>query len=90
MKKLSVTKALKDILLELGITYKTTFSDYLPNNRVSVKFSGAYFSDEQKQLVREKMEEKGFEFQFIKESKVPDWSVGSYWDGTRFCFTKLN
>jgi hypothetical protein len=89
MKKPSVTSELKKIVGELGIQYKTTFSDYLPKDRVSVKFSGAYFTDEQKEIVKSKMEEKGFVFQFVKESIVPEWSAGSLWDGTRFCFTKI-
>jgi hypothetical protein len=86
MKKLSVTTELKKIVEELGVQYETTFSDNLSNNRVSVKFSGAYFTDEQKEIVRSKMEEKGFVFQFTKGDTASGWSP---WEGTRFCFTKI-
>lgn len=84
MKKGTVTGEIKRILNDLGVKFSSTFSDSYGENRVGVKFCKVYLDEKQKQIVKEKMEEKGFTFHFIKEN------VNGYFcfNGTRFCFTK--
>ena len=84
MEKGTVTGEVKRILKDLGVHYGTVFSDKYGEDRVGAKFCQVYLTDEQRQVVKEKMEEKGFTFHFIREN------VNSYsWrNGTRFCFTK--
>ena len=84
MKQGTVTGELKSILKDLGVNYGSVFSDKYKENKVGAKFCEVYLTNEQKQIVKEKMEEKGFTFHFIKEH------IDSYtcWGGTRFCFSK--
>jgi hypothetical protein len=84
MKKGTVTGEVKRILKDLGVHYGFVFSDRYGENRVGAKFCQVYLTDEQKQVVKEKMEQQGFTFHFIKEN-VNSWT---FWNGTRFCFTK--
>ena len=86
MKKGTVTGEVKRILKDLGIHYKRTFSDKYGESKVGVKFCRVYLTEEQKQIVKEGMEKQGFTFHFIRENK----NSHSFWNGTRFCFSKNN
>jgi hypothetical protein len=86
MKKGTVTGEVKRILKDLGIHYGITFSDKYGETKVGAKFCQVYLTDEQKQIVKERMEEQGFTFHFIRENQ----NSYSFWNGTRFCFTKNN
>ena len=85
MKKGTVTGEVKSILNELGIKYHLVFSDKYGENRVGVKVCEVYLTENQKQVVRTKMEQKGFIYQFIKENRQSGWNL---FRGTRFCFIK--
>jgi len=84
MKRGTVTGEIKSILGELGIkiNYWKVFSDTYPKGRVGVKFSEVYLDPTQKDIVKTKMEERGFKYSFIKENLNSD----SEYEGTRFCF----
>jgi hypothetical protein len=91
MRKGTVTGEIKSILKELNVEYNGCYSDTYRfveggrwnNRRVGVKFIGVFLTPEQTELVKIKMENKGFKFDFIRENKGK-----SYYNtnGTRFCF----
>jgi hypothetical protein len=84
MQKGTVTGEVKGILKDLGIKYRFAFSDRYGENKVGAKLVGAYLTDEQKQIVRERMEAQNFTFHFIRENNNSRRGCA----GTRFCFTK--
>jgi hypothetical protein len=88
MRKGTITGEIKSILNELNVKYNGCYSDSyfnkLSNNkRVGVKFIGVFLTPEQTELVKIKMENKGFIFDFIKENR--NRSLYNT-NGTRFCF----
>jgi len=83
MIKGTVTGELKSIFGELGIKYGGCFSDLYGPNRVGVKFMNVFPTPEQTQIIKTKMEAKGFIYDFIKENKFSNWGRSH---GTRFCF----
>lgn len=82
MKKGTVTGEVKSILKELGVKFDFAYSDNYPNNRVGAKLVGVYLTEDQKQIVKDKMKERGFECSFIRENSGGYYSTS----GTRFCF----
>jgi len=91
MRKGTVTGELKSIFEELNIKYTGCYSDTynLKNGedvnlkRVGVKFMGVYPTQEQINIIKDKMSKKGFTYDFIKENR----SKSLYnTNGTRFCF----
>ena len=105
MKTMSITKELKKTIDEMDLPiifkerkYRWTFTDYYktkdPNKKqTSIKFVGLYLSEENKNIVKLKMEKKGFKFEFFKESYPPphpyfqDSDYGNW--GTRICFSNV-
>jgi hypothetical protein len=87
MKKVTVTGEIRSILQGLKIKYTDVFSDKYGVNRVGVKFCKVVLTENEKQIVREEMEGRGFTFHFIREN---NGEIGrlNYFKGTRFCFTK--
>ena len=91
MRKGTVTGELKSIFEELNIKYTGCYSDTynLKNGddvnlkRVGVKFMGVYLTQEQINIIKDKMGKKGFTYDFIKENKFSNWGHSH---GTRFCF----
>ena len=91
MRKGKITGEIKSILNELNVEYNGCYSDtYIfteggsyNDRRVGVKFIGVFLTPEQTNIVKTKMEEKGFKYDFIRENKGK-----SYYNtnGTRFCF----
>ena len=80
----TVTGDLKSVLTELKIPYNNgVYSDPYSKGRVGVKVCSIRLSDDLKEVVRSKMESKGYTFHFIRENK----GVGGF-PGTRFCFSK--
>lgn len=91
MRKNTVTGELKSIFNELGIKYGGCYSDtYTLKNgsdvnlkRVGVKFINVYPTQEQINIIKDKMSEKRFIYNFIRENS----STSLYnTNGTRFCF----
>jgi hypothetical protein len=82
MKKGTVTGEVKSIVKELGLDWKFAYSDNRVRNSVGVKLVGTYLTDEQKQIVKQKMIERGFSFRYIRENNY-SWR---FYAGTRFCF----
>ncbi len=91
MRKGTITGEIKSILNELNVKYTGCYSDtYIftegglhSDRRVGVKFIGVFLTPEQTNIVKTKMEEKGFKYDFIRENK----SKSLYnTNGTRFCF----
>ncbi len=82
MRKGTVTGEVKSIVKELGLNYNTTYSDNYVRNRVGVKLVGVFLTEDQKEIVKNKMIERGFTYHYIRENCY------GYLDGTRFCFTK--
>jgi hypothetical protein len=80
--KNSVTSEVKSIVKELGLTWFHAYSDNRANNSVGVKLVGTYLTDDQKQVVKQKMIERGFQFRYIRENSN-GWR---HCNGTRFCF----
>jgi hypothetical protein len=91
MRKNTVTGELKSIFEELNIKYTGCYSDTynlkegddINWKRVGVKFMGVYLTQEQINIIKDKMSEKGFMYDFIKENKGKSL-YGT--NGTRFCF----
>jgi hypothetical protein len=91
MRKGTVTGELKSIFEELNIKYTGCYSDTynLKNGddvnlkRVGVKFMGVYLTQEQINIIKDKMGKKGFTYDFIKENRGKSL-YGT--NGTRFCF----
>lgn len=81
--KNSVTSEVKSIVKELGLTWFYAYSDNRVRNSVGVKLVGTYLTDDQKQVVRQKMTDKGFGFRYIREN---DQGFMGHCNGTRFCF----
>ena len=81
--KNSVTSEVKSIVKELGLTWFHAYSDNRANNSVGVKLVGTYLTDDQKQVVKQKMIDKGFGFRYIREN---DQGFMGHCNGTRFCF----
>lgn len=84
MRKGTVTGEIKRILKDLGVAYGSTYSDPYGDGRVGAKFCGVYLTEEQKQVVKDKMEQQGFVLHFIKENT----NGYRFSNGTRFCFSK--
>ncbi len=84
MRKGTVTGEVKMIVKELGLEWNHSYSDNYVRNRIGVKLVGTYLTDEQKEIVKNKMIEKGFTYHYIR----PNVSSWRYCAGTRFCFTK--
>jgi hypothetical protein len=82
MKRGTVTGEVKSILSELGVQYDFAYSDNYAKNRVGAKLVGVYLTDDQKEIVKNKMIERGFEYSFIREN---DKGYNAC-NGTRFCF----
>ena len=82
MRKGTVTGELKSILKELGVQYGFAYSDNYKGNRVGAKLTECYLTEDQRETVKNKMKERGFEYSFIKEN------ISGYqtFNGTRFCF----
>jgi hypothetical protein len=80
MRKGTVTGEIKSILNELNVEYNGCYSDtyrfveggLYSNRRVGVKFIGVFLTPEQTNIVKTKMEEKGFKYDFIRENKGKD------------------
>ena len=91
MRKGTVTGELKSIFEELNIKYTGCYSDTynLKNGddvnlkRVGVKFMGVYLTQEQINIIKDKMGKKGFTYDFINENRGKSL-YGT--NGTRFCF----
>jgi len=81
--KNSVTSEVKSIVKELGLTWFHAYSDNRVKNSVGVKLVGTYLTDDQKQIVKQKMIERGFQFRYIREN---DNGWMGHCNGTRFCF----
>ena len=81
--KNSVTSEVKSIVKELGLTWFHAYSDNRAKNSVGVKLVGTYLTDDQKQVVKQKMIDKGFGFRYIREN---DQGFMGHCNGTRFCF----
>jgi hypothetical protein len=91
MRKGTVTGEIKSILNELNVKYNGCYSDtyrfveggLYSNRRVGVKFIGVFLTPEQINIIKTKMGEKGFIYDFIRENRGK-----SYYNtnGTRFCF----
>jgi hypothetical protein len=60
------------------VDFRDDWKNYILSNK--------NLTDEQKQIVKERMEGQGFTFHFIRENE----NSYSFWNGTRFCFTKNN
>ena len=84
MKRGTVTGEVKNILSELGVQYNTTYSDNYVRQRVGVKLTGVYLTEDQKEIVKNKMIERGFTYHYIREND----NGYNACNGTRFCFTK--
>jgi len=84
MRKGTVTGEVKSIVKELGLNYNTTYSDNYVRNRVGVKLVGVYLTESQKEIVKNKMIERGFTYHYIRENDNGYQGC----NGTRFCFTK--
>ena len=84
MRKGTVTGEVKMIVKELGLDWRSSYSDNYVRNRIGVKLVGTYLTDVQKEVVRDRMVEKGYTFHYIRENKY-GWG---HCNGTRFCFTK--
>jgi len=84
MRKGTVTGEVKSIVKELGLSWSNTYSDNYVRERVGVKLVGTYLTAEQKEIVKNKMIERGFTYHYIREND----SSWRYCAGTRFCFTK--
>jgi hypothetical protein len=85
MRKGTVTGEVKRILTELGVEYGFAYSDNYSDNRVGAKLTRCYLTEDQKEVVKTKMEQKGFTYHFIRENNK---SMYNDYDGTRFCFSK--
>ena len=85
MRKGTVTGEVKMIVKELGLDWRSSYSDNRVRNRIGVKLVGTYLTDVQKEIVRDRMVEKGYTFHYIRENNY-GWM--GHCDGTRFCFTK--
>jgi hypothetical protein len=83
MRKGTVTGEVKMIVKELGLKWLHAYSDNYTENRVGVKLVGTYLTDDQKQIVKQKMIDKGFGFRYIREN---DNGWMGHCNGTRFCF----
>jgi hypothetical protein len=91
MRKGTVTGEIKSILNKLNIKYTGCYSDTynlkegddINWKRVGVKFIGVYLTQEQINIIKDKMSEKGFMYDFIKENRGKSL-YGT--NGTRFCF----
>jgi len=83
--KNSVTSEVKSIVKELGLTWFYAYSDNRVKNSVGVKLVGTYLTDDQKQVVKQKMIDKGFGFRYIR---VNDNGWRGDCNGTRFCFIR--
>jgi hypothetical protein len=91
MRKGTVTGEIKSILNKLNIKYTGCYSDTynlkegddINLKRVGVKFIGVYLTQEQINIIKDKMSEKGFMYDFIKENRGKSL-YGT--NGTRFCF----
>jgi len=83
--KNSVTSEVKSIVKELGLTWFYAYSDNRVKNSVGVKLVGTYLTDDQKQVVKQKMIDKGFGFRYIREN---DNGWLGHCNGTRFCFIR--
>lgn len=85
MRKDTVTGEVKMIVKELGLNWISSYSDNRVRGRIGVKLVGTYLTDIQKEIVRDRMVEKGYTFHYIRENNY-GWM--GHCDGTRFCFTK--
>ena len=85
MRKGTVTGEVKMIVKELGLDWRSSYSDNYVRNRIGVKLVGTYLTDVQKEVVRDRMVEKGYTFHYIREN---NYGTYGHCDGTRFCFTK--
>lgn len=91
MRKNTVTGELKSIFEELNIKYGGCYSDTYnlkegdDSNlkRVGVKFIGVFPTQEQINIIKNKMSEKGFTYDFIRENRGKSLYNTN---GTRFCF----
>lgn len=86
MRKGTVTGEVKMIVKELGLKWLHAYSDNYAKNRVGVKLVDCYLTLEQEQIVKTKMEEKGFKCSFIRRNSN-GWM--GHCNGTRFCFYRL-
>lgn len=80
--KNSVTTEVKSIVKDLGLNWDLAYSDSRGRNSVGVKLVGTYLTNNQKQIVKQKMIERGFQFRYIREND--NGFKGC--NGTRFCF----
>jgi hypothetical protein len=79
----TVTGDLRSTLLELGVpSNQGVYSDPYTGGKVGVKVCGVRLDDGLKEVVRSKMEQKGYTFHFIRENGY------GVLGGTRFCFSK--
>jgi hypothetical protein len=83
MRKGTVTGDLRITLAELGVpSNRGVYSDPYTKGKVGVKVCDIRLDDQLKEVVKTKMEQKGYTFHFIRENNA------SYFSGTRFCFSK--
>jgi len=83
MRKGTVTGDLRITLAELGVpSNQGVYSDPYTKGKVGVKVCDIRLDDELKEIVKTKMEQKGYTFHFIRENST------GYFSGTRFCFSK--
>ena len=65
MKRGTVTGEVKSILSELGVQYDFAYSDNYAKNRVGAKLVGVYLTDDQKEIVKNKMIESKQKLELI-------------------------
>ena len=85
MRKGTVTGEVKMIVKELGLDWFHAYSDDRVRNSIGVKLVNTYLTEEQREIVKQKMAEKGFVYRYIRENK----SGWGHCNGTRFCFYRL-
>ena len=85
MKRATVTGEVKSIVKDLGLEWRHAYSDNYVRERVGVKLVGTYLTEEQTEIVKNKMIERGFTYHYIRRN---DNGWMGHCNGTRFCFTK--
>ena len=92
--KVFIGKDLKSVVEEMGLQYRWCFRDSYKTKdsnikKASIKFVGLYLSEEQKKELIERMESKGYKFEFFKETYPSDPTSEYNNKGTRICFSKV-
>jgi hypothetical protein len=94
MSKVTVTSELRKVLKSLNLgTGRHVFSDSRKpkgQKAAGVKFCGLQVTDSQKAAVVTEMEKRGFKFHYARLNTGRVGYYGGYYQGTRFCFSKIN